>query len=355
VHRPGYVPIDLRWDCAMSYELPEGMFHAWAFPDETLCGLSRPGLSPSPWSWFSPADELCPHCVSAAHAVDRRWPADRRGPRSRGGALPRGYKPPPRRTDWTGAPADLLGRPDLHLLRDQPGGGHDSEPGAAGAQAPDDVRFPASWWGTHLEVYRPHSWTGRPMERLPQVVPEAFTGDYAWLGGAGYRIDLRVAQLQRVAVELARSGLTLPADFITLAIATGIGAALDRTGYRELTGPLANPAEPGAQMIRFLHEHQWSMYWFLYLRPNGGSFIVRSEYDYERRVTGPDRQGLKSIFWCAPTAEVFAYRCWAESTLAKAIRDERRAGELTPALRAYLARALLLRPEYEVEGRRVYR
>lgn len=92
---------------------------------------------------------------------------------------------------------------------------------------------------------------------------------------------------------------------MTLAVAAGLGAALERTGYRELTRPFTNPAEPEARMIRFPHEHQWSMYWFLYLRPNGESFIVRSAHGFERPLTGAvtrnDQGGpFDAMYWRAP-------------------------------------------------------
>lgn len=134
----------------------------------------------------------------------------------------------------------LLGRPDLKLHRAELGG--DSRmSGAAGASTPIDVLFPASWWGTRLEVYRLHSWTGWPMRQLPPVDPNLFTGDFTWLGGAGYRIDFRVAQLQRFAASIAESGQTTPADFITLAIATGVGAA----GPHRLSGTDRPAGQPG--------------------------------------------------------------------------------------------------------------
>jgi len=183
------------------------------------------------------------------------------------------------------------------------------------------------------------------MSQLPYLNPRAFTGDFSWMGGIGDPIGLRVTHVEKIKAELNEVGLILPPDFETLATRTNPHTALDRSGsFMELTGPLINPAEPGARMIRFLNEQV--MRWFLYLRPNGESFIVRSPEHFEapgaaaeaeQREDGSPRN---TIVWCAPSAEIFTYRFRAETIIARAISEGRRARDLPPGIRAYLAAAL---------------
>lgn len=347
VLRVPYAEIDDRWDQAYSYELFDKISHACVGPHQTLCGITHPDIAASPWPWHHLSGNPCPDCFAVARVVDERWPVEKRDHSDRHSVRTErelAFVSQEFATDWSKSADDQLGRPDL-VLNCDPADRYVQPPTTA---VSGPTPFPASWYGTSLGVYRPWTWTSPdpyPMSHLPQLDPQAFTGDFSWMGGIGDPISLRVTQVEKINAELKDVGLALPSDFEALATGTNPHTALDRSGsFMTLRGPLINPAEPGARMIHFLYEQ--ARRWYLYLRPTGESFIVHSreffeESDADNQVRRrEDDSPENSIFWCAPSAEVFAYRFRTETIIARAVNERRRARDLTPGIRAYLAAAL---------------
>lgn len=214
--------------------------------------------------------------------------------------------------------------------------------------------FRGSWCATDLGDYRPCRFTYEryPIESLPPLDEASFTGDFAWSGDIGHVSEERAAVIDRLAAELIEVGLRLPADFVTYMTRSNL--RLDEVSctccWTSLSAPMPSPVEPDARMVRFFRDQQDCVLWYLYLRPNGESFVVHSyrdlEYEAELR-SGGDAEEIEDlpdfdndpdyeIFWCAPTVEVFAYRFWMENTLWFALYDGEPIENLDTAQLAYL-------------------
>lgn len=357
ISRLPYAPVDERWESALSYLLPDEVDHAYGYHHQTLCGIRHRCIQTAPWFWFPDAARSCRDCASAAREIDGRWPMGRRGPEDRKNVGVHAYETWVARSDWSSAADDQVGRPDLRLdgsLRSAY-----LTPSSTAAQtgidleatAPPDVRdhapFRAGWRRmARLGAYgsRRDSRGYVPIDSLPVLNPEAFTGGYEWLGDLGYVIDFRTSQLGAVREELAQHGLALPADFVTLVSRENPQGSVDPSPcYLGLSRSVASPIEPDARMVCFLREHMSCDLWYLYLRPNGDSFVVHSSKDFTGRVANNQDADLspaeaaERITWCASTSEQFAYRYWAESTVSHAMWRGQRVGELPMDVRAYLA------------------
>lgn len=175
---------------------------------------------------------------------------------------------------------------------------------------------------------------------------EVFVGDFAWFGDTGDPLDYRTAVTAPIAADLARDGLSLPADFVALITRANLHRCLDREGdgsWTDVAGPLPSPVDPADRMVLFFRDQQSCIMWYLYLHHRGQSSVVCSGADFTHEPEpgyGPDGEIVlpsREIFWCAPSVEIFAYRFLAEARLAFAIRDKLRAGELDPESLAYLA------------------
>ena len=216
--------------------------------------------------------------------------------------------------------------------------------------------FRGSWCATDLGDHRPCRFTYEryPIESLPPLDEASFLGDFAWHGDVGSVIDEQVTTIERLAAELAEVGLALPADFVTYMTRSNLHLFLDEVSctccWTNLSRPLPSPIEPEARMVRFFRDQQDCVLWYLYLRPDGESFVVHSyrdlEYELEVR-SGGDADEIESlpdfdndpdyeIFWCAPTVEVFAYRFWTENTLRLALHGRQPIEDLDEAQLTYL-------------------
>lgn len=216
--------------------------------------------------------------------------------------------------------------------------------------------FRGSWCATDLGDYRPCRYTYEryPIESLPPLDEASFTGDFAWRGGLGHVLDEQVATMDRLAADLARARLGLPADFVSYMTRSNLYLCLDEVSgtccWTSLSAPMVSPLEPDARMVRFFRDQQDCVLWYLYLRPDGESFVVHSyrdlEHEADLRAAGDpdDLEQLAEIdgdpdyeiFWCAPTVEIFAYRFWTENSLWFAIHDSQPLEDLSAAQRAYL-------------------
>ena len=217
--------------------------------------------------------------------------------------------------------------------------------------------FRGSWCASDLGDYRPCEFTYErySIESIPPLDDSVFTGDFGWFGEIGHVLPGPAAEMGRLAADLAAVGLALPTDFVLLQTRSELWNSLDEasgTGcWTNLSEPLPSPLEPDARMVRFFRDQQDCVMWYLYLRPDGGSFVVHSyrdlEYEAEVRRSGDaeeiedlpdyDNDPDYEIFWCARTVEVFAYRTWAEGWIQGALAQGRSIDDLDPRQREYLA------------------
>lgn len=222
------------------------------------------------------------------------------------------------------------------------------------------MRLPAFWAGHGIGPYRPYDEQGRtfawfqacpldqayPLEMVPPLDEESFVGDFAWFGDIGDPLDHRAAVTDPIASDLARDGLSLPADFLALITRANLHRCLDREGggaWTDVTGPLPSPVDPADRMVPFFRDQQSRILWYLYLHHSGQAAVVCSDRDFTVEPGlryGPDGEIVlprREIFWTAPSVEIFAYRFLAEARLTLAIHEKQRAGELDPELLAHLA------------------
>ncbi|WP_344504918.1 hypothetical protein [Dactylosporangium maewongense] len=360
---------DLRWEAACTDMLADPRRHAYGLFRATLCGIERPDMTGSQFGMWGGRPGECPACTAAARAIDARWPVQRRDV----GDVFVDITPLPLPRDVPGhvSPPDELGLPDLRLPElpqrngqvvprpiraaddtGQPAGdagdAGDVDDGfrqvGAGAAA---VRLEAFWPGVGLGQYRPYDRRQRtfawfqayPLHTLPRLDEASFTGDFSWFGDVGEPLDYRTAVTDPIAADLAADGLTLPADFVALITRANLHRLLDREGHHacwtDVTGPLPSPVHPDDRMVLFLRDQQSCIVWYLYLHRDGGSCVVCSADDFTYEP-GP-HYGRDTVYWCAPTVGLFAYRFLIEARLATAIDEQRRAGDLDPELLAYLA------------------
>ena len=344
--------------------LPDAGRHAYGYFHQTLCGIEKPDMTGSQFGmWGGGFSDECPDCTAAALAIDARWPEERRD----GFRVSVPAEPRTRPEDEAGyvQPIDELGRPDIQLpqtprspktrvLAGPPAHAYPEDGFREIGDGPAAVRFPAFWAGYGLGPYRPYDKRGRtfawfqayPLETVPPLDEESFVGDFAWFGDIGDPLDYRTAVTDPLEADLARDGLSLPADFVALITRAGLHRCLDRVGggaWTDVAGPLPSPVHPADRMVLFFRDQQSCLMWYLYLHHSGQSAVVCSDWDFtlepELRY-GPDGEIVlprREICWNAPSVEVFAYRFLAEAKLSSAIYDKKRAAELDPELLSYLA------------------
>ncbi|GAA1994128.1 hypothetical protein [Catenulispora subtropica] len=216
--------------------------------------------------------------------------------------------------------------------------------------------FRGSWCATDLGDHRPCRYTYEryPIESVPPLDEKSFTGDFAWRGDLGDVLDGQMAAMDSLGTDLAEAGLSLPTDFVTYMTRSNLYRCLDEVSgtccWTSLSTPLPSPIEPDARMVRFFRDQQDCVLWYLYLRPDGDSFVVHSYRDIEWEAevgSSGDADEIENlpdfdndldyeVFWCAPTVEIFAYRFWTESVLQLALHGERPIEDLDEAQLAYL-------------------
>ncbi|GLZ80535.1 hypothetical protein Afil01_53420 [Actinorhabdospora filicis] len=220
--------------------------------------------------------------------------------------------------------------------------------------------FPRVWAATDLEDHRPASmfatYSGWDYDTLPPLDPARLKG-FAWAGeAAGSAPDPeQVEFLAEIAGSLPEC-MVLPDAFVHFATRPELYEQLDEVSttscYIDISAPVPSPVEKDAVVIRFFRDQQDCLFWYLYLRPDGTSFIAESEWsdewadhddeededdEPETDDGGGEEEGGEVRFsWTGPSIEEFAYRYWLECK-AWYVVSKYFGGELTDEIAAYLA------------------
>jgi hypothetical protein len=207
---------------------------------------------------------------------------------------------------------------------------------------PDPVVFPASWCSWELEGYRPaeYMWERYPYDTVPPLDPARFTGRFDWFDESQWPDpdgQALVAELNRA---LGAVGLGLPQDFVIFQTHQPLRHLLVEisdcwSGLSLAPKPLPSPVERGAYLLQFLSDQQDCVTWYLYLRP-GQTFVVHAHgLEFEDDGVHTEEEQFRTIFWCAPSFEQFAYRFWVETRIAELLYDGQEQ-LITGDLREYL-------------------
>lgn len=204
---------------------------------------------------------------------------------------------------------------------------------------PDETLFGTGWYGTDLRGYREceDTYCLFPYEGLPPLLPERFTGEFAWLGVMTEKVEAetrphrpppayytkiiaRLASLQDQAREL---NLSLPEPFIRF---------MSRPDWQDMIPSctacyfdlpetiVSSPAGDGGYLIRFLNDQQGVLFWYLYLHSDGRSCVLVSPAwmdDPEFATLEQRLIDMAAAYTCftSPTFEQFLYRFWLENSL----------------------------------------
>lgn len=221
--------------------------------------------------------------------------------------------------------------------------------------------FEEGWYATDLGDHRPgdHTYDHYAHDSLPPLDPSRYTGAFDWLGGltdgegetgGGGAVPGQAAPLGAAAEALAAHGLALPGDFTAFQLSAH-RFVLDEVSvtacWTSISEPLPSPVEPGAFLVRFLRDQQDCLFWYLYLRPSGDTFVVVSPVDYAyeyetQALPGDEPVDVEAhraeIRWCAPSFEAFAHRYWLENRLWHVLNGTGGDDSIAdPQLRAYAA------------------
>lgn len=208
--------------------------------------------------------------------------------------------------------------------------------------------FPRVWAATDLGDHRPSSmfatYSGWDYDTLPPLDPARLKG-FAWGGEAAASAPDpdRVTFLATVARTLPE-GMVLPDAFVYFLSRPRLYELLDEVSttacYIDVSEAVPSPVEPDARVIRFFRDQQDCLFWYLYLRPDGTSFIAESDWsidwDYEEDDEEREEDGEIRFSWTGPGVEEFAYRYWLECKAWYVVSDYFD-GELTEEIAAYLA------------------
>jgi hypothetical protein len=217
------------------------------------------------------------------------------------------------------------------------------------------VEFTRGWWGTGLADYRGCGGTYQayPEDDVPALSDELFDGTFPWLtpkaaGPDAFYMtdDVPRDRLDAVARRLADAGLSLPRPFVTfMADERSRHAVPSCTScYWDLVEePVPSPIEPDARLVRFLNDQQGCLFWSLYLRPGGESFVVCTTHPHDPPGDDPDErigpaEMLADTLWVAPDFERFIYRFWLENVVwFHTVWNRREIADLPERVRRYLA------------------
>ncbi len=205
---------------------------------------------------------------------------------------------------------------------------------------PDPVTFPAVWCGMGQERCE--------YDSVPPLEPARFTGQFDWLDEPRHPDPDGKAPVTDLGRALAEVDLALPQDFVTFHTHQPLRhLLLDMSScWSDLSLAseplLPSPVERDAWLLRFLSDQQDCVTWYLYLRP-GQTFVVHAyglEFDDNYPFVDEEEE-FRKIYWCAPSFEQFAYRCWIEDRIADLLyqgQEQLITGELQEYLDFYRKR-----------------
>jgi hypothetical protein len=184
---------------------------------------------------------------------------------------------------------------------------------------------------------------------LPPLNRSAHDGSFAWLPAlpAGdYALAFEdcspspADKLRRLEQEVARARLWLPEGFVRFISQPELHRRVPTctSCYLELPDRVAAaPGNPDGRLLRFMHDQQCCLLWYLYLRParDPAVIVVTPEFDEEGADgdTPEDVMRLRDPRICAPTFEDFIHRFWIENAIWYALTEQR---SLTPEQAAYV-------------------
>lgn len=211
------------------------------------------------------------------------------------------------------------------------------------------IEFPRVWAATDLGEHRPtnSTYAGWDYDTLPPLDPARLKG-FAWAGDAAASDpDPEAAERLAAISALLPEGMGLPDAFIHYMSRPGLYALLDEVSttacWTDLSGPYPSPVEDGARLVLFFRDQQDCLFWYLYLRPNGESFIAESSwapdalYGDDGREDDDEPEYPPELSWTSPGIEEYTYRYWLECTIWYVLVRFHPGGELTDEGRAYLA------------------
>jgi len=209
------------------------------------------------------------------------------------------------------------------------------------------LRLKRHWWAAlEYEFAVDGVCDDQTYDCLPQLPAHLFTGDFAWLmaGAAGPGADytepgvVSRPAMYEVDHRLARSGLHLPASFVTFMTSAALQQRIPsctNNGWR-MSEPLPSPFEEHGRLLRFMHDSQGCSYHYLYLAADGTCPVLGSSELFlpqpgEDLRPGSPVEYLETTFWMAPDFEQFLYRYWVDNVIwYHVVYQERPISELPP-------------------------
>lgn len=183
---------------------------------------------------------------------------------------------------------------------------------------------------------------------LPPLNRTRHDGSFAWLPAlptGDYPLAFEdhsaspADKVQRLAEEVARGRLWLPESFVRFISQPEVHRRVPTctSCYLELPDRLvAAPDDPESHLLRFMHDQQCCLLWYLYLRPGRDPAVITVTPEfYEEEADGDSIEEvvrLRDPRICAPTFEDFIHRFWIENAIWYALTEQR---PLTPEQTVY--------------------
>ena len=201
----------------------------------------------------------------------------------------------------------------------------------------DRSPFKAGWWGFGTPGYPSCNGTYclYSYDILPPLDAELFNGEFQWLTEQSARLqDLmsiyRPSEEAQQALLVTMTQLTETAQTMGLSLPK---AFLHFMGSLELQNQIPSCTacyfnlsemiikspldDDEGYFIRFLHDQQDVLLWYLYVNPKGEHCVVVTPIWLEEALNeGVPQDVIQANIWfCAPEYEEFIYRFWLENTL----------------------------------------
>ena len=204
--------------------------------------------------------------------------------------------------------------------------------------------FPTAWYSIELRGYREPpglcTYHAYAYEELPPAPEGLFDGSFRWLPPDGPRHSdgqewYEPGILAGLADQAAGMGLALPRsflDFMRSAELPGRIRSVTDCGF-ELPGRIVPVPWASGALVRFLADSQGCLFWYLFLRDDGGHGVVSSPEFYggdphldsgwDAASYGPEGDeedeeppsADHEIRTCAPDFESFIHRFWLENQI----------------------------------------